>query len=267
MTASRRTRMITSTVAAMTVGGAGIALGTVQAHALADYRDVAYGISATGAAPINATPMVSRTGRDTRSDSGSARSSDGTIAIASATVTAGEGQADATVTGFTAFDGLVSATTVTASCRNATVTSGATGTSAGGLGRRGSVAYNVRTTNQDGSRTVIGMQVRVQAGRGVEAATINVASATCTAVTPSPTPSPTRTTAPTSSPTRTTTPTTSPTRTHTAEPTRKPPAESPPTRTTTRPAAPPVVSPGGAATGLGPAPVPTPRTTHLPVTG
>jgi hypothetical protein len=252
-----RTRIAASALAALTAGGATAVFWTAQADAAASYHDAAYGISATGGAPIGARPSVSSTNGATHADSGGARSSDGTVSISSATVSAGGGKASAKVSGFSAFDGLVSASSVSATCKDGKVSSDVNGTSEGSLGKKGSVSYGVTFRNGDGSTTIIGMQVRIKAG-GTEAETINIASATCAPGTGDPEPTKTPKPHPTSDkPTQK--PTGEPTKTHTGKPKPtdtsipKPPAStgSSPSTDGTTPAA----------------PVPTPRKTHLPVTG
>lgn len=257
---------------ALSVITAGTAVVGVARAAAPDRPDRAYGIFATGAAPIEATPFVrSRDGRMT-TETGAAGSSDGTVSIGAATVTAGRGTASATVTDLRAFDGLVSASRVTASCDNGAVTSHADGPRPGALGRRGSIAYAVQSTDGDGTTTIIGMQVRVRAAAGVSAATINVASATCAA--PASTPSTAPTSASTSPRPSPTGPRPSPT---TGRPTPSRPANTAPT---TVPVPPNPAPPGGGTATVNPtaqplpdsrsltaAPKSTPRKTHVPVTG
>jgi hypothetical protein len=259
---STRTRIAASALAALTAGGAAAVFWASQADAASGYHDAAYGISATGGAPIGARPSVSSTDGATHSDSGGARSSDGSVSISSATVSAGGGKASAKVSGFSAFDGLVAASSVSATCKDGKVSSDANGTGGGSLGKKGSVSYGVTFKNGDGSTTIIGMQVHIKAGAGIEAETINVASATCAPGTSDPDPTKTPKPHPTSDkPTQKPThkPTGEPTKTHTGKP--KP-------TDTTKPK--PTASTGSSPStdGTTPAaPVPTPRKTHLPVTG
>ena len=251
------------------------------------YHDAAYGISATGAAPLPAAPTVSSTDGSTRSKPAGARTSDGSVSIGSATVRAGAGKASATVTDFSALDGLVTAMKVIATCDNAAVTSSADGPAAGALGEKGSITYGVKTHNDDGSTSIIGMRVLLTANAATPAATINVAAATCAANDPIPSPSATTTppepttssepTTPRPSPTSAKPTTTPPTRTTSTAPT-----PTAPTRTadiTTAPLDPNEPFPTSISnvvptdtneqprTTLRPAPIPAPRTTHLPVTG
>jgi len=182
MSPHQHTRLAASALGVITTAGLAATIpfwaNTQPARAAGGYHDAAYGIAASGAAPISARPSVSSTNGSTHSGSGGASSSDGTISISSASVLAGGGKASARVSGFSAFDGLVTASTVTATCSNGSVSSSASGTSAS-LGKNGSVAYDVHVTNSDGSTTVIGMQVHIATGHGTEAATISIASATC----------------------------------------------------------------------------------------
>jgi hypothetical protein len=235
-----RTRTTALVVAAAGLTVAAASAWSHQATAAASFLDRAYGISATGAAPIGATPSVSSSDGQDRTATGGASSSDGTISIGTATVHAGGGAASAQVSGFTAFAGLVVASTVSASCDHGVVTSKVDGTPAGPLGRKGEVAYGVTIDNADGSITIIGMQVTITASPVIEASTINVAVATCApnAQTPSPTHTPT-----------------------TAPPGSRSPS---PTRSASGGASPTTV-PIGQPTSL--APAPSPARTHLPVTG
>jgi len=187
---------------AVTVGaGLGAVVVAGDASAAATFRDAAYGISASGAAPIAATPAVSSTDGTVETASGSAKSSDGTIAIGSATVRAGGGKASAQISEFTALGGLV-AGTVSVSCDSGTVSGTVNGTPAGKVGRNGTVAHKIVSKNADGSTTIIGMRVTTSA------ATINIGSATCAPATgPGPGPSGTPTANPPGSPTPTPTPT------------------------------------------------------------
>ncbi len=250
---STRTRIAASALAALTAGGATAVFWATQADAAGGYHDAAYGISASGGAPIGARPAASSTNGATRTGSGRARSSDGSVSIRSATVSAGGGKASAKVSGFSAFDGLVSASSVSATCKDGKVGSDANGTGEGSLGKKGSVSYGVTFRNGDGSTTIIGMQVRIRAGAGIDAATINVASATCAPGKSDPAPTKTPKPRPTSGkPTQKPThkPTGEPTKTHTGKPKPTASVGSSPSRDNTPPA-----------------PTPTPRKTHLPVTG
>ena len=188
---------------------------------------------------------MSSTDGQQRSASGAASSSDGTITIGSATVRAGGGRASASVTGFTAFGGLVSASSVSVTCIDGVVTASVSGTPAGAVGRKGTVAHGVRSTNADGSTTIIGMRVTISAVAGTPAAVINVASATCAPVSA---PAPTPTSGTTSKPS-------------TGQPTT-PPVSRPNSGDPTPPAG---QTPSSAATPS--APTPQPNDTYIPVTG
>lgn len=250
------------------------------------YHDGAYGISATGAVLLTATPAVSSTDGSTRSDTGDARTSGGSVSVGSATVRAGAGKASATVTDLTMLDGLVTASKVTATCDNAAVTSSVDGPTTAALGEKGSIAYGVKTHNEDGSTTIIGMRVQFTASAATPGATINVAAATCAANDPLPS-SPATTTPPQPTPPQPTTLRPSPT---SAKPTIIAPTRSTstaptptaPTRTADMPTNP--LDPNGTdatttsnvvptdpneqpRATLRPAPKPKPRITHLPVTG
>ncbi len=239
------------TALGLTVTGLGVTAWNSQADAAGNYHDSAFGISASGAAPIGATPSVSSTQGSKRTAAAAASSSDSSISVNSASVSAGGGKASATVDGFTAFDGLVHASTVTATCDNGTVSSHTTGVF-GSLGQKGSIAYGVKNRNSDGSMTIIGMQVRLTAGINTAASTINIASVTCAHVSSRPIePDPT----PTSTLRQ---PTPTPTVTQ-----HQPGPQ--PTETSVGPRTP--TSQGGPNGDVGPAPVPTPHTTHLSVTG
>ena len=234
-----------TTAALAVVGVSAAALWSGTANAAQSGTDSAYGISASGAASIGARPSVSSSNGSTRSDSGSAKSSDGTVSISSATVTAGGGKASAKVNGFTAFDGLVSASNATATCDNGKVSSSANGPASGALGKKGSIAYGVKSTNGDGSTTIVAMRVTIKAGAGTEAATINVASATCGTghEDPKPDPKPSDTVKPT-------------------PPNGGKPKPSKPDHTTK-----PTTGSGNSGLGTKQAPKPNTRTTNLPVTG
>ena len=260
MTTLHRTRMAASALVGVTAVGAGIAAWAAQAHAAGGFYDAAYGISSTGAARIGPTPAVSSPNGLPRSDFGGAGSSDGTVSVETTFVKAGGGKASATVTGFTAFGDLVRASTVAATCSNGAATSHVSGTPAGRLGKKGTIAYDVRVKNSDGSTTVVGMQIRISAAAGTQAATINVASATCAALPDRPTPpGPTATGTATAKPTAVTA-----TSSATATRTNSAPARTPGTGQ-----ADPNTQPRheGQSGTLSLAPVPTPRATHLPVTG
>lgn len=265
------TRMAASALASLTVVGLAAAVpfwaDERPASAAARYHDAAYGIAASGAAPISARPSVSSSNGSLHTGGGGVQSSDGTIKVSSSSVSAGDGQASAQVSGFSAFDGLVSASSVTATCSNGKVSSSASGTS-GALGAKGSVVYDVHLSNSDGSTTVIGMQVHVAAGKGTEAATISVAAATCAKADDSET-----TSKPTGRPTSKPTHSPSPTRTATAAPTRS----STDVPSSTPPLIPSLGTTQGSMTDqprhegeqdwTPDAPAPTPHTTHAAVTG
>ena len=190
-----RTPLIVAGLALAATGILTTALAAGNASATSTFHDSAYGISATGAAPIAATPAVSSTNGAVTTASGSARSSDGTVSIASANVQAGAAKATARISGFSAFGGLVSAT-VRVSCDHGVVSGTVSGTPAGPVGRKGMVEYKVISHNPNGSTTIIGMRVVTPAE------TINVGSATC-APTSAPAPSPTGKKSPTPRPTHT----------------------------------------------------------------
>jgi hypothetical protein len=172
-------------LALATTGAPATILAAGNASAASTYHDSAYGISATGAAPIRATPVVSSTNGTVKTASGSARSSDGTVSTASASVRAGAAKATARVSGFSAFGGLVSGT-VSVACDHGVVSGTVSGTPAGTVGRKGTVEYQVISHNANGSTTIIGMRVVTPAE------TINVGSATCApASAPGPSPDPT----------------------------------------------------------------------------
>lgn len=221
----------------------------------------AFGISATGAAPLPPQPSASTPDGHPVSSSAPIASADGSI-TATATVTASTGQAQATVTDLSLLFGQITAGQVTATCRDGagtvTLTGGHTGDSplptapqpgqTIALGDTGQVTLNTRTTNPDGTTTVTGLRATITTPAG-PAETITVASATCAApVTP-----------PTSAP-PTATPTHTPIRTPRSTPPPAP-ASQPPARTS--PAAP---SPAPAQPNR-PAPTPVPVRTHVPVTG
>lgn len=165
--------------------GAGTALAATPAAGAATHYDAAYAVFAYGDEPLSAGPNAfSRSGLS-QSSSGSVRSADGRLSIRSGYVSAGAGQAIATAHDVTVLGGAVRATAVTAYCRNGAATSRVVGGITGRLHAKATVAYDVRTKNQDGSTTVIGMQVRVRTGRGT---VINIAAATCAPVPDRPVP-------------------------------------------------------------------------------
>ena len=243
-----RSHVSSRTAATITVAGAAAAaaaaVGLLGAPAGAADRfgDAAYGIRASGAATIAATPAVSSTDGQPRTASGGARTSDGTVSLTSATVRAGGGTASIQANGFTAFGGLVAASSVHVDCDHGAVTASVQGTPAGPVGRKGRVDYGVQTRNSDGTTTIVGMRISIQNSPNTAVEVIDVASATCGNPTGggTPTPAPT-TTAPTGRPT-----TPGPTRTGPS-----PTGGARPSPSRSVPAAPP----------------PSPGTGHLPVTG
>jgi hypothetical protein len=164
-------------LAASALLGAGTTItGTQASITLGSRYDAAYAVFAVGDQPLAAGPSAFSTSIRIRADTGAAQSADGGLAVGAGKVTAGNGQATAVVHDVIALEGLVRAASITARCRNGVVTSRLFGGTVGHLQGRASVAFDVRSKNRDGSTTVIGLQIRVHAGRGT---VINIASATC----------------------------------------------------------------------------------------
>lgn len=164
-------------LAASALVSAGTTIASTPASTAPGSRyDAAYAVFATGDQPLAAGPSAFSTSIRIRADSGAARSSDGGLAVGLGRVTAGDGQATAVVHNVTALDGLVYAALVNARCRDGVATSQVFGGTAGCLPGTASVASDVRSKSMDGSTAVIGLQIRLHAGRGT---VINIASATC----------------------------------------------------------------------------------------
>jgi len=250
---------------AVTLATAGAATASIAALLAAGHPAIAdpggssaFGMSATGAAPLPPQPTVSSPDGKPVSDSAPIASTDGSI-TATATVNAAAGKAKATVEDLSLLFGQVTAGKLTATCQDGAGTVTITGGRAGDtplpaaptagqtitVGDTGSVQLNTQTTNPDGSTTVIALRATITTPGGA-AETITVASATCTHPT---TPQPT---------------TPAPTTTAPAPPPPTPPVSSPsqPTESATPPATRP--TPGQPNR---PAPAPTPVATHVAVTG
>jgi hypothetical protein len=167
------------TVLPLAVLAASALLGpaTEPSSAAVGYRyDAAYAVFAVGDRPSSAGPTAFSTSVQISADSGAVRSADGDLAVGFGRVTAGAAQATAVAERVRAAGGLVRAARVTARCRNGVVTSALLGSTIVSLAGKVTVAYDIRGKHQDGSTTVIGMQVRLHTGRGT---VINVASASC----------------------------------------------------------------------------------------
>lgn len=158
--------------AASLAGGSGL-LATVPPPP-APY-DAAFVISAYGDQPLSAGPNAYSSSSRTSENVGGARSADGRLIVGWGCAAAGEGHADAVATDVAALGGAIRAAAVIAHCRHGAATSRAVGV-IGVVNGEATVAYDVRRKNQDGSTTVVGMQIRLYAGRGT---IINVASAIC----------------------------------------------------------------------------------------
>jgi hypothetical protein len=160
-------------ITAAGLAGSGVLLGSVppspQPH------DAAFAVAAYGDQPLSAGPNAYSADGRTSESAGGARSADGRLIVGWGHATAGEGHADAVATDVTVLGGAIRAAAVIAHCRHGAATSRAVHVT-GAVTGAATVAYDVRRTNQDGSITVVGMQIRVNTGRGT---IINIASATC----------------------------------------------------------------------------------------
>ncbi|WP_436528222.1 hypothetical protein [Actinoplanes sp. HUAS TT8] len=172
-------------LAATALTGTGTALAATPPASPAPRYDAAYAIFAVGDDPLSAGPNAFSNSSRIRGSSGGARSADGRQEVRWGHTSAGDGQASAAAYDVYLLSGAIRVTAVTALCRNGAAVSQVSGVTISRLHGKATVAFDVRTKNQDGSTTVIGMQVRVHAGRG---STINVAAATCAPVPDRPTP-------------------------------------------------------------------------------
>jgi hypothetical protein len=141
-----------------------------------DSYEAAYAVSATGQSPLSAGPHAFSASGSVRAEAGSVRSADGHLTVGWARAFAGAGRAGAVAYDVTALGGAVRASSVTAQCRNGSVTSDVVGGMAHHLRGRASVLFDVRSTSPQGRTTVIGLQIRIRVGGGT---VINIASATC----------------------------------------------------------------------------------------
>ncbi|MEU8655845.1 hypothetical protein [Actinoplanes philippinensis] len=172
-------------LAATALTGGGALLATVPPSP-APY-DAAFVVFAYGDQPLSVGPNAYSSSSGTSENTGGARSADGWLVVGWGHAIAGEGHADAVATDITVLGGAIRAAAVIAHCRQGAVTSRAVDVT-GDVNGTATVAYDVRTKNQDGSTTVVGMQIRVHSGDGT---VINIASATCAPQQDRPKPPPT----------------------------------------------------------------------------
>jgi hypothetical protein len=172
-------------LAATALTGGGALLATVPPSP-APY-DAAFVVFAYGDQPLSAGPNAYSSSSRTSENIGGARSADGRLVVGWGHAIAGEGHADAVATDITVLGGAIRAAAVIAHCRQGAVTSRAVDVT-GDVNGAATVAYDVRTKNQDGSTTVVGMQIRVHSGDGT---VINIASASCAPLQDRPKPPPT----------------------------------------------------------------------------
>jgi hypothetical protein len=162
-------------IAAAGLAGSGVLFASVPPSPAPSPYDAAFAVSAYGDQPLSAGPNAYSSSGRTSENVGGARSADGQLVVGWGHAAAGDGHADAVATDVSVLGGAVRATAVIAHCRHGAATSRAAGV-VGEVNGEATIAYDVRSKNQDGSTTVVGMQIRVHSGHGT---VINIASATC----------------------------------------------------------------------------------------